>query len=82
MQKTFLKNYAKNLTKEDIYNYINKNNINVKDDDVEVIYKHIKNNYNRLFDNPLYYIRMLKNQVCDETYYLILELFTKYKNFL
>lgn len=82
MQKFFLKNYAKNLTKNDIYHFIEKNNIKATDEEVDVIYRHIKTYYNVFFDNPIYYIKMLKGKISDDNYYQILMLFDQYKGFL
>ena len=82
MQKLFLKNYAKNMTKEDIYKFINKNNFSVTDEEVDIIYNHIKKYYNVIFDNPIKYIKMLKGKISDDNYYQMLMLFDEYKGFL
>ena len=82
MQKLFLKNYAKNMTKEDIYKFINKNNFSVTDEEVDIIYNHIKKYYNVIFDNPIKYIKMLKGKISNDNYYQMLMLFDEYKGFL
>ena len=82
MYKSFIINYAKNITKKDIINFINKNNFNVSTKDVDIIYDYIKKYYLVFFDNPIKYIKKLKDQVEDDTYYLILMLFDKYKQYL
>ena len=74
MQKLFLKNYAKNITKEDIYKFINKNNFSVTDEEVDIIYNHIKKYCNVIFDDPIKYIKMLKGKISDDNYYQMLML--------
>ncbi len=82
MQRIFLKNYAKNMTKDDMYRYIKKNNIQATDEEIDIVYKHIKKYYNVFFDDPIKYIKMLKGKISDDNYYQILMLFDKYKGFL
>ncbi len=82
MQKNLIKNYVKNMSKEDIYNYIDKNGYDATNKEVDIIYNHIKTYYNELLETPLPYIKMLKNKISDDNYYLILELYNKYKNFI
>lgn len=82
MQKNFIINYVKNMTKEDMYKYIKNKNLIVSDNDVDTIFLHIKKYYLVFFDNPIYYIKMLKSKISDNTYYEILTLFDQYKNFL
>lgn len=82
MQKNLIKNYIKNMSKEDIYNYIEKNGYDATNKEVDIIYNHIKTYYNELLETPLPYIRMLKDKISNDNYYLILELYNKYKNFI
>lgn len=82
MQKFFIKNYAKNMTKDDIYRFINKNGISATDEEIDIVYKHIKTYYRDFFDNPVYYIKMLKGKISDENYYNVLMLFDQYKGFI
>lgn len=82
MQKNLIKNYIKNMSKEDIYNYIEKNGYDAANKEVDIIYNHIKTYYNELLETPLPYIKMLKNKISNDNYYLILELYNKYKNFI
>ena len=46
MQKSFIINYAKNLTKEDIQKFVKNNNIEISNKDIDTIYTHIKKYYN------------------------------------
>ena len=74
MQKNLIKNYIKNMSKEDIYNYIEKNGYDATNKEVDIIYNHIKTYYNELLETPLPYIKMLKDKISNDNYYLILEL--------
>ena len=59
MYKNLIINYAKNMTMEDVNNYIKNNKINVSEKDKLTIYNHIKEYYSVFFDDPLKYIQML-----------------------
>ena len=80
MYKNLIINYAKNMTMEDVNNYIKNNKINVSERDKLTIYNHIKEYYSVFFDDPLKYIQMLKSNISDNTYYNILKIYDKYKD--
>ena len=82
MYKSFLINYAKNMPKEDLINYIEKNNILISVSDIDTVYNHIKKYYLVFFDEPIKYIKMLKGKIDDDVYYEILMLYDKYKKYL
>ena len=82
MQRNIIMNYAKNLTKKDIYSFVKNNNIEVSEKDIDTIYNHIKTYYQVFFDDPIKYIKMLKGNVGDDIYYQILMFYDKYKNYL
>lgn len=82
MPKNWIINYARNMTKEDMYKYIQNNNIDIKDKDIDTIYEHIKKYHNVFFDDPIKYIKMLKDKIEDDIYYDILALYDNYKNYL
>ena len=82
MPKNWIINYARNMTKEDMYRYIKNNSIDIKDKDIDTIYEHIKKYYNVFFDEPIKYIKMLKGKIEDDIYYEILTLYDNYKNYI
>ena len=82
MQRNLIMNYAKNLTKEDIYSFVKTNNIEVSKKDIDTIYNHIKTYYQVFFDDPIKYIKMLKGKISDDIYYQILMVYDKYKSYL
>ncbi len=82
MYKKLIINYAKNLTIKDLDTYIKNNNIKISKQDKQTIYEHIKKYYNVFFNNPIKYIKMLKEKIDEEIYYNILALYDKYKDLL
>ena len=82
MSKNLIINYAKSLTINDIKNFTQKNNINISEEDIIVIHKHIQKYYNVFFENPIKYIKLLKGNINDDIYYQILMLYDKYKNYI
>lgn len=82
MKKNLIINYAKNMGYDDMNQFITDNNIDISEADKNVIYSHIKSYYNVFFDDPIKYIKMLKEKIDDNTYYNILMLYDKYKDIL
>ena len=81
-KKSFIINYAKNLTKNDIDSFVKNNNIEISEKDKTIIYNHIKTYYKVFFNDPIKYIKMLKGKIEDDIYYQILMIYDKYKNYL
>lgn len=77
-----LKAYAKKMTKKDIENFVNNKGIIATDEEIDIVFNHIKKYNEVFFDKPIYYIKMLKGKISDDNYYQILMLFDQYKNFL
>ena len=82
MYKQFLKSYIQKLKKEDIIKYIENNNYNVSDNEIEIIYFYIKNYWQEFFDNKEEIWKKLKNDVSNNTYIEIVKLYQKYKKFI
>lgn len=82
MYKQLLKNYIDKLKKEDIIKYIDNNNYQVSDKEINIIYFYIKNYWQELFDNDDEIWKKLKNDISDKTYIEIIKLYNKYKNFI
>lgn len=70
------------MTKEDLINFTNKNNIKATEQEINTVYNHIKTYSNEILNEPIKYIKMLKEKISEENYYQILMLFDKYKNYL
>lgn len=82
MNRLFITEYIKKLTKEDILRYGIKQNIVLTKDELDIIYNYIKNKYQDIFDNPIKVINEIKGNVRDNVYNKILELYNKYKNYI
>ena len=82
MPKGFIINFAKNMTKNDIKKFTEKNNIDAKEEDIETVYNHIKKYCDVFFNNPIGYIKMLKGKIDDNVYYEILALYEQYRFYL
>ena len=61
MQKQILKSYIDKLKKEDIIKFINNNNYQVSDMEINTIYFYIKNYWEELFDNSEEIWKKLQN---------------------
>ena len=82
MYKNFIINYVKKLTKEDIYNFRDNNNLNATDNDLNTIYEFIKKYNTVFFDNPEKYVEILKDKVSDNCYKEVMVYYEKYKNYI
>ena len=83
MKLDLIKNYIKKLKKEDIINYLNKESIKANDNEINLIYSEIINNYDKIdminFDE---YILKFKNKLNDNLYNKIIEKYNEYKKFI
>lgn len=70
------------MTYDDFVNFISNKNINATEEEMEIVFCHIKKYYNVFFEDPIYYIKLLKGKISDDNYYQILMAFDEYKHFL
>ena len=82
MQKQILKSYIYKLKKEDIIKFINNNNYQVSDMEINTIYFYIKNYWEELFDNSEEIWKKLQNDVSKNTYLELMKLYNKYKKYI
>lgn len=82
MNKLIIYQYINRLRKEDIVNYCNIYGINVDENDLNVVYHYVKNEYKRFFNDPMGVLNEVKCKVSDYTYDEIIKLYDKYKNFI
>ncbi len=79
MNQFFILNYIKKLTKNDIVNFANKQNISLRDDEIDVIYSYIKTRYSDFFAGREKELLLeIKEQVSSSTYLKILEYYQLY----
>ena len=70
------------MKKNDLEKYVKKNYIKASDKDINTVYEYMKKYCNVFFDNPIFYISKLKDNISNETYDLILSLYEEYKKYL
>mgnify|MGYP004552549785 FL=1 len=79
MNQFFILNYIKKLTKNDIVNFASKQNISLRDDEIDVIYSYIKTRYSDfLAGREKELLLEIKEQVSSSTYLKILEYYQLY----
>lgn len=81
MYKSFIAMYVKNLSLEDVKNYISLNYQDVSDEEVSIIYRYIKNRWEEIYDENPVVFEDLKKEVSPATYQKILELLEQVKKF-
>ena len=80
MYEIFIQNYIRKLTKEDIINFCNKENIELTDEELDIAYIYIKKYWKEfLKKDPSNIFNDLKNKIRPTTYNKMIELYEKYK---
>ena len=80
MYELIIVNYINNLTKNDIFYFGMKNNIKLNDNELEYIFKTIKNNYKFLLGNDYEIVfDEAKNNLTYENYNKIYNLYLNYR---
>ena len=77
MYKQLLKGYIEKLKKEDIIKYIENNNYQVSDKEIDTIYFYIKNYWEDFFDNKQETWEKLKKDVSEN-----IKLYQKYQKYI
>ena len=80
MNKLIILKYMERLTKDDIVKYANKQDISIKDNELDLIYAYIKKYPERILNDTLDVIDEIKDDLSDKVYDKLLELYNKYKN--
>ena len=82
MNRLIIYQYINRLTKEDIVRYCNNHGIFVDNNDLDVVYDYVKNDYKRFFNDPIGVLSEVKYKVSDYTYREIMKMYDKYKGFI
>lgn len=83
MKKDILINYINKLKREDIVSYLSKECISASKEEIDMIYKAIKNDYNEILNsNFMSYISNYKLTFNEELYKKIIEKYNQYKKFI
>ena len=81
MNRFIIEKYINKLTKQDIINYTNKQNIALTSEELNIIYHYIKTKYKEFLDgNEEKILKEIKHKVTPSTYQKIIELYTFYQN--
>lgn len=71
--------YVNKLTKNDIKVFALNNNVNLTDNETNIIYQTIKQDWEQLLRNPNPIFNKVKNELNPNTYNKIIELYSIYK---
>lgn len=82
MYKSLLKCYIDKLKKEDIIKFIGTNDYKVSDKEIDTIYFYIKNYWEDIFDNKKEIWEKISQDVSQNTYVEIQNLYQKYKKLI
>jgi len=82
MNRLIIYQYINRLRKEDIVRYCNSHGIFVDNNDLDVVYDYVKNDYKRFFNDPMNVLNEVKYKVSDYTYNEIMKMYDKYKSFI
>lgn len=82
MNRLIILKYMDKLTKEDINKYASSQDISLKDNELDLIYAYIKKYSRRILNEPLDVIDEIKDDLSDNVYNKLLELYDKYKDFI
>ena len=82
MNRLIIYQYINRLRKEDIVRYCNSHGIFVDNNDLDVVYDYVKNDYKRFFSDPMGVLNEVKGKVSDYTFGEIMKMYDKYKGFI
>lgn len=82
MNKLIVYEYINRIKYEDLINYCNNKNITINNKDLDIIYKYIKNDYKRFFNNPEEILNEAKYKLSTNTFNEIIKLYNQYKNII
>ena len=83
MKLEIIKNYISKLKKEDVIDYLNKENVYASDDEINLIYEAIMSNYQNIENiDFMSYISNYKLSLNENLYNKIIEKYNEYKKFI
>jgi len=80
MNKHFIYEYISRIRKDDIVNYSRRIGVEINNNDLDIIYYYLKNEYKRFFNNPQEILLEVKNKISVDTYEILLSLYNKYQD--
>ena len=82
MKKELIIKYFNNLSKEEIYEYLDKYNIKLNDEEYDFLINIIKEKYNDLIDENIYLFKLIRDTINEDAYNKLIDLFNKYKGLI
>ncbi len=82
MNRLIVLKYMDKLTKEDINKYALSQDVSLKSNELDLLYAYIKKYSKRILNEPLDVIDEIKDDLSDNVYNKLLELYDKYKDFI
>ena len=80
--KELIKNYIPNLKKSDLEKYANNNHISYTENELEIVYTFIQENYPLLLNKNEDVFSKLENKISTSLYNNLLDLYHNYKKYL
>ncbi len=81
MNEFLIKQYITNLTYGDINNFAEASGVTLNNDETEIIYNNIKNNWRTIiYGNPRGILNDIKEKLAPKTYHKIEELYVSFKD--
>lgn len=82
LNKLIIYEYINRIKYEDLINYCNNKNITINNKDLDIIYKYIKNDYKRFFNNPEEILNEAKYKLSTNTFNEVIKLYNQYKSII
>ena len=80
MNRLIIYEYINRLRREDIIKFCSIKGITVSNEEIDIVYSYIKNDYKRFFNNPMDVLNEVKCKVSNNTFNEIMKLYDKYKD--
>lgn len=81
MKEKLISEYVNRMTLSDVNNFAVQNGIYLKDDELNLIYNHVKNNWRTIvFGNPRGILDELKGKLDNNSYQKVESLYVYFKN--
>lgn len=81
MKERLISEYVNRMTMQDVNSFALQNGINLKEDELNLIFNHIKNSWHTIvFGNPRGILDDLKNKLDNNSYQKIESLYVYFKN--
>ena len=77
---SYIKEYVESLNKDKLNNLLTKNNISLNDDELNIIYNHVKNDwYDFIYEDPTPILNDIENNINNDSYDKLFEAYKKAK---